>query len=158
IYDSGLEIVEGAPSRRPRVGDSGHSHAQGVAIWLEAPRAARVAVLGEARVDVDVDIDEARSHIPTGGIDGFRGARRRDVCRHGSDLTLLEGDVPNCAEIVLAIDDVTALDQQVIIRLGAGHRRERQTQKKLRICHMVGLKDYVRTAIWRRSGFLTEVG
>src|SRR5260370_35158302 len=64
-----------------------------------------------------VYIDEARCDEEASGIDDLQGFGGGDVGRDLGDLAVADGDVAHRTEIVLGVDDVAALDQQVILRL-----------------------------------------
>ena len=124
VDDAGLEVFEVAPSGRAGVGHGGDARAQREAVRLESPRAAGVGVLHQARIDVDVDIDQARRDVKAGGVHGLDGARCRDVGGDGGDFAVLDRDVAHGAELVLAVDDVAALDEQVVVGLREGGGRK----------------------------------
>jgi hypothetical protein len=69
---------------------------------------------------VDVDVDEARGYVQPRDIHGLEGARRRNVLRHRGDPAVLDGDVAHGADAVPAVDDVTTLEEEVVLRLCSG--------------------------------------
>src|SRR6185503_2325006 len=83
-----------------------------------------------AVIPVNVDVDQAGRDVQPRGIDGFGGLRRRDVRGNGGDLAVLDGDVANGINPVPAVDDVAALEEQVVRRLSAREARNTQRQQK----------------------------
>ena len=135
VDDSGLEIFERSPSGRPGIGHCGHADPEREAIRLKAPGAGGVGIPGQAGVDVNVNVHQSRSHVEARGVHGLRGARCCDVRRHGCDLAVLDRDIANRADPVLAVDDVAAFDQQVEIGLRAGDAGQGQGQPNSRKGH-----------------------
>ena len=51
-------------------------------------------------------------------VDGFECFRRVDMRGDGRDFAIQEGHIANRAEFVFRIDNVAALQQQIVFRLG----------------------------------------
>jgi hypothetical protein len=69
---------------------------------------------------VNVDVHESRSYVQARGIHGLRCAGGCDIRCYSSDLAVLDRDITNRADPVLAVDDVAAFYQQVEIGLRTG--------------------------------------
>ncbi len=119
-----LEVIEGAPARAAGVGHRRDATAEREAVGRQAQVPSGVGIGLLAVVDVDVDVDEARSDIEARDIDGSRRLRRRNVHRDRGNLLVLDRHVPNGADPVPAVDDVAALQEQIVVGLGASQRHE----------------------------------
>ena len=49
----------------------------------------------------------------------------------GRDLAVLDGDVAHGVDLVLGVDDVSALEQEIVVGLSEGHARHKQQQNDL---------------------------
>ena len=67
-----------------------------------------------------VDIHQAGRDVESRDVDHLQSGGRIQVLRDGRDRTILDGDIADGADIVLRIDDVAALQKQVICRLAEG--------------------------------------
>jgi len=65
-----------------------------------------------------VDVHQAGCDIEAAGVDGFASARGIDGGGDFGDLAGLNGHVAERVDVVSGIDDVSALEQQVILREG----------------------------------------
>ena len=63
---------------------------------------------------VNMQIHQAGRDIEPCDVHGFRGLCRRNFGRDRGDPAIFDGDVSSSADLVLWIDDVAALQQQVI--------------------------------------------
>ena len=91
-----------------------------VAIRRQAEVAGVGAALAGARVDVRVYIDQAGRDVESRDVDHLQSGGRVQVLRDGRDRTVLDRDIADGADIILRIDDVAALQQQVVCRLAEG--------------------------------------
>ena len=113
-----LEVVEIAVTGTARVGHRRDARSERKIIGPDAV-VARVGVdFAGAGVDMNVNVDQARRHIQTGCVHHFEGAGRIDVRRHRGNLAVANRDVANRAHLVLGVNDVTALQQQIVLGLG----------------------------------------
>ena len=129
VDDTTLEVVEVAPARAARVGHRGRAASQREGVHGHAIGPA--GILGSLTVvHVDVHVQETGGHVQPRGVDGLCRLGRRDVRGDGGDLAPLDRDVPHGVDPVPGIDDVAALDQQVVGGLGAGGARERKGEQQ----------------------------
>ncbi len=128
IDDALLEIVEAPPARGSRVHDRGHARAQREAVGIQAVVAGIGSSLARAGVHMDVNVDEPRRHVVSRRIDHFQGVGRIDVrcdCRY---LSVRNGHIANRADPVPGIDDVAALQQEVVLLLRRHMDRRRHDE------------------------------
>ncbi len=81
--------------------------------------AVQVFLETRCRVDVHVDIDQTGDHVQPCAVDHLPRFERIDLRSDASDLVAADGHVHLAVDLVLRIDQVTALEEQVILRLGA---------------------------------------
>ena len=130
IDDAVLEILEIAPAGAAGIGDGRHADAEGVAVRVEAVIAGVRAALAGAGVDVGVDVDQAGSHVEAGDVDHFESGGRIQMGGDGGDGAILDGNIADGADVVLRIDDVSALEEQDRRRAGRRAGRMRRPSCK----------------------------
>jgi hypothetical protein len=64
--------------------------------------------LARACINVNVNIDQARRHVQSSGVNDFKGLRRIDALGHRGDLTVANSDVAHSVDIILRVDQVAA--------------------------------------------------
>src|SRR5207302_1544559 len=124
VDDLVAEFAEVAPAGAAGVDDSGHAAAKGEAIGADAIFA-DIFAAHAAGEDVHVHVDQSRTDIEAGNVDGFARLRAGNVGCDSRDLALGDGYIPDRVEIVPGVDDVAALEQQIILRLAGGCRNEK---------------------------------
>jgi hypothetical protein len=68
-----------------------------------------------------VNVDETRSHVEARHIDGLQRLSGRNADGHRRDFAILDRHVAHRAQVVPRVDDVTALQEKVVIlRLTGG--------------------------------------
>ena len=110
VDDPALEIVEVPPPGTAGVGNRRHTAAQREAVRIDAAISFRVPVRYLAVVGVDVHVDETRRDVEAGDVDGFQGALCRNIRLDGGNLAVLDRNVADGADSILAVDDAPALD------------------------------------------------
>ena len=106
--------------------------AQREAVRVDAVVAGVGALLAGARVDVDVDVDEAGGHVEARDVDDLEGLGGVDPRGDRGDLAVGDGHVADGAHAVLRVDDVAAPEQQVVLRLGRGARGDGRSERQAR--------------------------
>ncbi len=83
------------------------------------------------RVDVAVQVDQARRHQLAGGIDRLECARRRDVRLDRLDETIADTDVAFAAQRLARVEHVAALDHEIefVIRPHGGAGRAQAARR-----------------------------
>jgi hypothetical protein len=119
IDDAILEIGEVAPAGTAGVGHRSDAVAEGVAIWVEAEVARVCALCSGAGVYVDVHVHQAGGDVQTLHVDHFEGCGARDIRGNPGNLVVLNRHVADGADVILGVDDMTAGEQEVILRLGS---------------------------------------
>jgi hypothetical protein len=64
---------------------------------------------------VGVDVDQAGRDVEPGDVDGLQRLRGRDVGRDRPHGPVLDGHVADGIDVVPGIDDVAALEEQVVV-------------------------------------------
>ena len=112
-----LEVGEVFPAGTPCIHGCGDAAAQGKAIGVNAVVSCIGVGLAGACVRMYVDIHQTRRHIETSDIDYLGPWRGLNMLGDRSNLVVLDGNVANGVDFIFGIDDVTALEHQVIGRL-----------------------------------------
>ena len=132
-----LEVLEIAPARSARVDHRRRATAEAVPVGVDA-QVARIGAPARARIDVDVNVDEARRDIQAVEVDHLRGGRRGDVLFDGGDQAFRDRHVPRLVDVVLRIDDVAVFQQQIVFRLSRLNQRRNYGEKyRNRDSHLV---------------------
>jgi hypothetical protein len=121
-----FEILEIPPAGTSRVGNRHDSSAQREPVGVHAVVACiRVAFSG-AGIDVHVNIDQPGDDVESADADGLGGQGGIDTLSDSRDPAILDSDVPHRADPILGVDEMSALQQQLISALGeaATHGRE----------------------------------
>ena len=128
VDDAVLERVEIAPARAARIGDRGHAHAKREAVGIDAVVAGVGVALAGAGEHVHVNIDQPRRHVQPADVDRLEGLGGVDRLGDLGDLAVEHGHVAHRADVVLGVDQMSAAQQQVVLRLlraaGGGERGE----------------------------------
>ncbi len=82
-------------------------------------------------------IDEARGDVEGAHIHDAPGKGRRDILRHGGDVSLGDGDVAHGVDAVLGVDDVSTLQQEIVAWLGVGGRAREQENQQSKLGHLL---------------------
>jgi len=117
IDDPILEIVEILPARGSSVDDRGDACAEGIAVGIQAVVAGIRSAFAGSGIHVHVNVDEPRRHVEPGRIDDFQGVDRADVRGHCRHFPACNGDIADGADVVPGIDEVTALQQEIVLLL-----------------------------------------
>ena len=127
IDDALLHVLEVAPSRPAGIDERRHAGAEAEPVGNH--RVVRGAELHADRgpVDVGVQIDETGRHVHPGDVHRLERARGRNVSCHGGDLSVLDRHVPHRAQLVAGVDDMSSLEEEVVV---LGESRARQTEKR----------------------------
>ena len=112
-----LKSVEAPPARGSGIDDGGDARSQREAVGIEAVVAGVGSALARSGVDVDVNVHEPRRDVVARRIDHFEGLGRSDVRRDGRDFSVRDGHIANRTDLVPGIDDVAALQQEVVLLL-----------------------------------------
>ncbi len=120
IDDAILEIGEIPPAGTAGIGHGGDADSKGEAVGIDAEIAAVSATRARAGVDVHVHVYQAGSDVKSVDVDHLEGLRRRNVGGDGRDLVVLNGDIPDGTEIIFGVDDVTILEQKIVLILCEG--------------------------------------
>lgn len=121
-----------------RVGDRRDAGTEREPVGVHAVVACKGAALSGAGKDVDVNIDQPGDDVEPTDAYGLGGQGGIDTLSDGRDPAILNGDVPHRADPILGVDEMAALQQQLISALGeaATHGRE---QNQPVPCSHVGL-------------------
>ena len=123
-----LEVLKVLPPGAAGIGDRGYPRAEGKAIRIYAVVARVGAGFSRARIYMDVNVYQPRGHIEAGDADGFGGERRIDVRGHRGNAMILNGNIHDAVDTVGGIDDVTALQEEVVTLLclhgNTGHNHD----------------------------------
>jgi hypothetical protein len=98
----------------------------------------RSIIVGQQRVasrpyiHVHMDIDQAGRHVHSLGVHAFLGLLRRDVFRNARNPVAHNRNVHDAVDVVRGVDDVSALDQQVIGLLGAQRAQQGKEAQRCR--------------------------
>src|SRR5262249_42898676 len=109
VDDLVAKLAEIAPARAAGVDYSGHSCSKRETI---PPHAifANVFAAHAAGEEMRMNIDQAWRHIQRRDINRRTHARSRNIRRHGSDLSLRDGDVAHGGDAAFRVDDVAPLE------------------------------------------------
>ena len=128
IDDAILEIVEAPPARRSCVGNRGDARSQRETVRIQAVVAGVRSAFARSGIRVNVNVDESRRDVESGRIDHFQGVAGVDVRGDGRHFPIRNRDVTHRADVVPGIDDVTALQQEVVLLLRRHLRRRRHDE------------------------------
>ncbi len=115
IDDALLEILEVAPARSAGVDNGRHARARRDDVRVDAVVAGIRALLTRSRVHVRVNVDEAGSDEQPSRVNRLRRIRRIDLRRDRGNLPGRNRDVSNGVDVVARIDQMPALQQQVVL-------------------------------------------
>ncbi len=116
VDDQPLEVVEVAPAGAAGVGDGRHARPQGEAVGIDAVVARVRPPLAGPREDVDVDVNQSGSDVQPVQFHGLERQGGVDLRAHGGDLAGADGHVAVAVDLVAGIDDVSAAEQEIILR------------------------------------------
>ena len=120
IDDAVSEILEVAPPGTAHVDHRGHARAEAELVRQHAVVAGPGVLHAGGGKDVDMRVDETRGDVEAADIDDGPGLCGIDIAAHGRDLPVGNGDVHDGVDVVARIDDVSALEQDLIADLSAG--------------------------------------
>ena len=129
IDDALLHVLEVAPSRPAGIDERRHAGPEAEPVGI-SPRCSSAPELDADRgpVDVGVQIDETGCHVQPGDVHRLERARGRNVGGHGGDLSVLDRHVPHRAQLVAGVDDVSSLEEEVVVLGESRARQHRETQ------------------------------
>ena len=110
VNDAILEVFKVPPAGTPGVHHRGYARAIGEAVRVDAVVPGVGAPLPGARVDVNMNVDEAGRDVEPGDVHRLERASSLDAGRHQRDLAVLDSNIADRAQLVLAVDDVPALE------------------------------------------------
>src|SRR6266478_4589459 len=113
-----LELREVVTAGRSGVNHGGHAGAEGEGIGEDAPIAASEHAPIGAGENVSMKIDQAGSNVESSHIDHLARLCGGDIRGNGGDPAIPDREVAPSIDIVLAVDEVTALQQEVVRGLG----------------------------------------
>ena len=79
-----------------------------------------------AGVHMHVNIHQAGRDVEARDVHDLGGLCGIDIARDRGDAAVLDGDVHDCVNVVPGIDDVAALEQQIVWRLRQCRRRQKK--------------------------------
>ena len=129
-----LEIGEVLPAGTSRIHGCGYPAAECKSIRVHAVVSGIGVALASAGVRMHVNIHQARRHVETSDIDHFDAWSGLNMLGDRSNLVVLDGYVANGIDSVFGVDDVAALEHQVIGCLTMkrrGRRASARNTKKL---------------------------
>jgi len=85
------------------------------------------AAHARAGIDVDMNINQPGRYVEARHIHRLQRLGGIDVARHFGNAAVFDGDVAHVADAVLGVDDVAAMEQQVVWRL-RGRRGRQQNE------------------------------
>ncbi len=130
IDDAVSELFEVAPPGAAGVHHGRHPRPEAEPVGQDAVVAGpRVLHAGRGE-DVNVLVDETRGHVQAPDIDHRARLRRIDVASHGRNLAVGDGDVHDRIDLVAGIDDVSALEQDLVSRLRADRWNDEQAEEQ----------------------------
>ena len=88
---------------------------------------------------MDVDVHQARRDVESANVYDLQCLRRIDMLSHRGDLPVADGNVPDRADVVFRIDDMAALQKQVVL----GLREQAAVAKRIKVLlhHVVSLGE-----------------
>jgi hypothetical protein len=84
---------------------------------------------------VDVDVDQAGGDIKPGNVDHLAGSGGGNGGGYFGDLAVLNGDVAAGADAVFGVDEMAALEQQIVGGLGETEGGEEKSPDTHTGCH-----------------------
>jgi hypothetical protein len=69
---------------------------------------------------VNVDVNQSGRNVESFCVNYLEGLAGRDVSGDRGDLVVFNGDVGNSTPAIPGVDDVSALDEQIVLSLTAG--------------------------------------
>ena len=133
-----LEFRKVAPAGRARVHGGSYAAAKSMAVGVYVLLDRQAAAQSAANNNMRVQIDESGGNVEPRDTDNFPGFARRDVFRHAGDLASGDANIENLVDFVLRIDQMAALEHQVIGLLrGQAKSRETPNRNREEISHLV---------------------
>ena len=134
IDDAISEIFEVAPAGAARVHHGGHAGAEAEFVRQHAVVSGPGALHARGRKQVNVRVDQSRRDVEAADVDDRPCLRGIDAGAHRRDLPVGNRDVHDGIDLVARIDDMSALEQDLIADLGAGsgtsQRDDQQTDSE----------------------------
>ena len=106
-----------------RIDERGHPRAEAEPVWIHHAVVGAESLADRGPVDVRVEIDQTGRDVQPGDVHRLERARGRYVLGDGGDLPVLDGHVTHGVDLVPGVEDVTSLQEKVVLLRERGARQ-----------------------------------
>ena len=129
-------MLEIAPSGAAGIDERGHAGAEAEPVGIHHLVVGAESLAECGSIHVRMDVNEARGDVQSRDVHRFARARGRDVLGDGGDFPALDGHVADGVDPVLGVEDVTALQEKVVLlREGGAREQEGEADGQVRPKH-----------------------